>query len=121
LNALVAEYQRAFGLGLEGAADVVLSRAVVVLPALSFISSVAPDVAPVDPLLFPRLTATVSDVARSVADRNDARVVAEKIVVSLYVAAAARTAGATRSRSRRRKDATLRLLQRDRNWSEPAG
>jgi hypothetical protein len=66
-NALIDEYQRALGLGLEkvvaAAVAAVVPRAIVVLPALSFISAGASDVAPLDPSLLAAVAVTLSVVA----------------------------------------------------------
>jgi hypothetical protein len=123
LNALVGEYQRAFRLGLEevaaGAAAVV-RLAIGVLPSLSFISPGAPDVARLDPSLLAAVAVTLSVVTTSVAASNDVCIVAAEIVAAACAAAAARTAGAMRSRSRRRTDATLSVLSCDeRQPSDP--
>jgi hypothetical protein len=122
LNALIGEYQRAFGLGLEEVAagpGAVVRLAIGVLPALSFIRLLAPDVAPLDPLLLEAVTATLSAAPTSVTDSNDVWVVAEEIVAPAC-AAAARIPSAKRSRNRRRKDATLPVLACDgRQSSDP--
>jgi hypothetical protein len=123
LNALVAEYQRAFGLGLEevaAATDAGVPRTIVVLPALSFISPGAPDVGPLDPSLPAAVAVTLSVVARSVADSNDVCVVAEEIVAPGCAAAAAKTPGTTRRRNRRRTGATLPSCQCDGRSDLPA-